>query len=408
MRIPHLPVSIFTCKVLLFLRLFHHANCGALQLNADNFDTVLASTELVLINFYADWCRFSNMLGPIFDEAADKVAAEFPEAGRVVLGKVDCDKETSIGTRFHITKYPTLKAIRNGQLFKKEYRGQRSAEAFANFIREQLVSPVKEFTSLSEVEKTDDKKRTAIGYFETKESVEYQNFQKVASILKDDCIFQAGFGEVTEHMHPPGNPIVAFRTPKARSGDSDESFTGNLKSYDEFSVWMTDKCVPLVREITFENAEEFTEEGLPFLILFYHPDDPSSIKKYNEIINKELLDEKQNINFLTADGVTFAHPLQHLGKSKNDLPLIAIDSFRHMYLFSKFEDIYVPGKLKEFLKDLYSGKLHREFHYGPDPATDGNQIEDKSDRKPTQPPESTFKKLAPSKNRYTLLDKDEL
>jgi endoplasmic reticulum resident protein 44 len=45
----------------------------------------------------------------------------------------------------------------------------------------------------------------------------------------------------------------------------------------------------------------------------------------------------ENINFLTADGVTFAHPLQHLGKSKKDLPLIAIDSFRHMYLFPKFE-----------------------------------------------------------------------
>ena len=41
----------------------------------------------------------------------------------------------------------------------------------------------------------------------------------------------------------------------------------------------------------------------------------------------------ENINFLTADGVQFAHPLHHLGKSKNDLPLIAIDSFRHMYLF---------------------------------------------------------------------------
>ena len=45
----------------------------------------------------------------------------------------------------------------------------------------------------------------------------------------------------------------------------------------------------------------------------------------------------ENINFLTADGATFAHPLQHLGKSKKDLPLIAIDSFRHMYLFPKFE-----------------------------------------------------------------------
>jgi endoplasmic reticulum resident protein 44 len=33
------------------------------------------------------------MLAPIFDEAADKVAAEFPEPGQVVMGKVDCDKE---------------------------------------------------------------------------------------------------------------------------------------------------------------------------------------------------------------------------------------------------------------------------------------------------------------------------
>ncbi len=52
-----------------------------------------ANTELVLINFYADWCRFSNMLAPIFDEAADKVTSEFPSS-RVILGKVDCDKES--------------------------------------------------------------------------------------------------------------------------------------------------------------------------------------------------------------------------------------------------------------------------------------------------------------------------
>ena len=60
----------------------------------DFFFKFAANTELVLINFYADWCRFSNMLAPIFDEAADKVAAEFPEKGRVVLGKVDCDKDS--------------------------------------------------------------------------------------------------------------------------------------------------------------------------------------------------------------------------------------------------------------------------------------------------------------------------
>ena len=53
------------------------------------------------------------------------------------------------------------------------------------------------------------------------------------------------------------------------------------------------------------------------------------------------------MNFLIADGEKFAHPLHHLGKSKDDLPLIAIDSFRHMYLFPKYEDMHTPGKLKQ-------------------------------------------------------------
>lgn len=95
-----------------------------------------------------------------------------------------------------------------------------------------------------------------------------------------------------------------------------------------------------------------------------------------------------------------------MGKSQSDLPLIAIDSFRHMYLFPKFEDMYKPGKLKAFVEDLHSGKLHREFHYGPE-KTEESSDNHVTQEKATHPPESTFKKLAPSKNRYTLL-RDEL
>lgn len=111
---------------------------------------------------------------------------------------------------------------------------------------------------------------------------------------------------------------------------------------------------------------------------------------------------------MTADGKRFAHPLHHLGKSQSDLPLIAIDSLRHMYLFPKFENMYKQGQLKKFLDDLHSGKLHREFHYGPDEAEQEQKtIEALPVERQTSPPESTFKKLAPSKNRYTLL-RDEL
>ena len=37
-------------------------------------DSTLADNEFVFINFYADWCRFSNMLAPVWDEAAEKAA----------------------------------------------------------------------------------------------------------------------------------------------------------------------------------------------------------------------------------------------------------------------------------------------------------------------------------------------
>lgn len=386
---------------------YNPTDSGAVQLTQQNLDMTLASNELVFINFYAEWCRFSNMLQPIFDEAADKVAAEFPEAGKVVMGKVDCDKENSVATRFHITKYPTLKVIRNGLPTKREYRGQRSTEAFTNFIKKQLEDPIREFKNLRELSDLESNKRIIIGYFDRRDMPEYNMFRRVATNLKEDCQFHVGFGEASQMMHPPGQPIIVFRPDKDRSNDLDETYPGSLKNFDEMHVWFAEKCVPLVREITFENAEELTEEGLPFLILFHAPDDFDIIKRYNDIVQGELLSEKQNINFLTADGKKFAHPLHHLGKSEKDLPLIAIDSFRHMYLFPDIKDMEKPGKLKDFLQDLYSGKLHHEFHYGPS-KTEPENAALSDNKNPTNPPESTFKKLAPSKNRYTLLDRDEL
>ncbi len=37
-----------------------------------------------------------------------------------------------------------------------------------------------------------------------------------------------------------------------------------------------------------------------------------------------------------------------------------------MCLFIHALTFHFQGKVQEYLQDLYSGKLHREFHYGPD------------------------------------------
>jgi len=386
---------------------------GALKLTSENYDKVMAGSEVVLVNFYADWCRFSNMLEPIWDEGADLVAAKL-DSQRVLMAKVDCDKEDKLAKRFHISKYPTLKLMRNGQVAKKEYRGQRSAESFLKFLEEEVRDPVRFINSTDEL--GEDQKGQVIGYFKSTDTAAYRSFSKMAMALKDDCLISAGLGEAFTHFRPNDQDMVVVRYPNSVDEEAMPPQTDILNT-DKLMDWARRGCVPLVREITFTNAEELTEEGLPFLILFHLPEDKETPKKYANLVEEELYDEKEGINFLTADGLTFAHPLQHLGKSKADLPLIAIDSFRHMYVFPDIKDMETDGKLKAFIADLHSGKLHREFHYGPSepaaapapaPTQGGRQARQVPTEAPTAPPESVFKKLGPSGSRYSLLDKDEL
>lgn len=84
-----------------------------------------------------------------------------------------------------------------------------------------------------------------------------------------------------------------FRTDRKTSTEPDETYPGSLLNFDDLYKWVQEKCIPLVREITFENAEELTEEGLPFLILFHLPSDTESVKRYKEIIMTELEGEKR-------------------------------------------------------------------------------------------------------------------
>jgi endoplasmic reticulum resident protein 44 len=310
-------------------------------MTSQNYDQLVKSHELVVINFYADWCRFSQILAPVFEEAAHKIHQEF-QTGQVLFARIDCETETDLSTRFHVSKYPTIKQVMNGKPLKKEYRGQRSVEAIVNHVKKIMEDPVQSLVTYDQFKKIDDKKAAIIGYFKALPASipEYGVFRKVAIDLRDDCHFYWVTGESSViRLKGDKQFSLTFKPSRSYPGEADLEYPGSLQSYDELSSWATDKCIPLVREITFENAEELTEEGLPFLILFHKPDDKDSVEAYTNLIHRELYTESSSVNFLIADGVKFAHPLHHLGKSQSDLPLIAIDSFRHMYLFPNFKDL---------------------------------------------------------------------
>lgn len=415
----------FKFLLLISVCLIKKVSSGALQLNSQNYDQTLSGHELVFVNFYASWCRFSQMLDPIFNEFADKVATELP-GGKVSVGKVDCEAEGQLAVQNHVNKYPTLKLFRYGTAVKKEYRGARSSEAFLAYIKEQLESPIKTVKTYPEysIALNDKKKRILIGYFPSEQGENYLTFVKLSSFLRDSCAFIAVIADQIL-IRRDNEEQISF---KEDLEHSDIVYDGALNQYEALYAWANEKCTPLVREITFENAEELTEEGLPFLILFHKPEDTESIKVFEKEVARQLPHYKNTINAVHADGNKFSHPLHHLGKSVADLPILAIDSFRHMYLFPDYSKLTQGNYLAKFVEDLHSGKLHREFHNGPDPTQETPKVEqidstvsnhlpnvkdENKDEKVNQPsgstpPESVFIKLAPSRDRYSIKYDGEL
>lgn len=92
-----------------------------------------------------------------------------------------------------------------------------------------------------------------------------------------------------------GGNSVSFRPPRSTLAD-EVVFSGNLADAEYLRQWINDKCIPFVREITFENAEELTEEGLPFLILFRHPDDHTILETFTQEVARQLEDQKSKRN----------------------------------------------------------------------------------------------------------------
>lgn len=383
-----------------------------LELTSDNYDASTSRYQIVVLNFYADWCPYSARWKPVFQDTAKSIYNETTDydSSIVVFGQINCEVQTTLAQRFRITKFPTTKITLNGKPCKKEYRGARTAAAFKEYVKKFLADPIVYVNSLTGLHDKVEERRGAVIMYSGRpddthdkpiESNELQTFRRVAQQLREDCqFFYVSSIASGNKVTPPEMFSVAFK-PHHKSIDHEIIYPSSKTDFAALATWSKDNCIPLVREITFENAEELTEEGLPFVILFYDPKDKTWIEIYKRVVEQELRAESAGVTFLFADGYVFSHPLKHLGKTTKDLPLVAIDSFKHLFLYRKpVASISQPGNLKQFIMDLHSGRLDREFHFGPDPASPSSQ---------TSPPESAFNKLTPSANRYSLLmPRDEL
>ena len=73
----------------------------------DSFRETIADNDIVLLDFWAEWCGPCRSFAPVFEKASD-------EHTDVVFGKIDTEDQRELAGGFGITSIPTLAAFREG------------------------------------------------------------------------------------------------------------------------------------------------------------------------------------------------------------------------------------------------------------------------------------------------------
>ena len=118
---------------LLSVVLVHASNVLDLT-KTELYDSTIGQSAGVLVEYFAPWCGHCKRLAPEYEKLADAFAKK---KDRVVIAKVDADANREIGRRIGLVGFPTIKYFPAHSETPVDYKGERTAEALAQFVTEQ-------------------------------------------------------------------------------------------------------------------------------------------------------------------------------------------------------------------------------------------------------------------------------
>ncbi|GAB7363969.1 hypothetical protein MBLNU230_g4530t1 [Neophaeotheca triangularis] len=112
------------------------ASAGAVvDLIPSNFDSIVhESGKPALVEFFAPWCGHCKNLAPVYEELATQFESQ---KDKVTIAKVDADEHRSLGTKYGINGFPTIKWFDGKSKEPVDYKSGRDLDSLANFVTEQ-------------------------------------------------------------------------------------------------------------------------------------------------------------------------------------------------------------------------------------------------------------------------------
>lgn len=101
------------------------------QVDSETFESAVEGGEVVVVDFYADWCGPCKVVAPIMEQ----LSSEYN--GRVKFTKLDVDNSPDIANKFGIMSIPTLIVFKKGKPVER-FVGAAPAQYYRDLIERAL------------------------------------------------------------------------------------------------------------------------------------------------------------------------------------------------------------------------------------------------------------------------------
>lgn len=101
---------------------------ATIEMTPENLDSTIENNDIVLIDFWAEWCGPCKSFAPVFTAASEKHAD-------VAFAKVDTEAQQTLAGQFGIRSIPTIAAFREKVMVFMQ-PGALPATAFEELINQ--------------------------------------------------------------------------------------------------------------------------------------------------------------------------------------------------------------------------------------------------------------------------------
>ena len=106
---------------------------ATVDITADTFEETIEKNDVVVVDFWAEWCGPCKSFAPIYEEVSNEEGYE-----DVVFGKIDTEAEQELGAHFQIRSIPTL------MIFREQVVLYSQAGMLNNSQLKEVIDKVKE------------------------------------------------------------------------------------------------------------------------------------------------------------------------------------------------------------------------------------------------------------------------